>query len=83
LSELAGPLSLDAGEKDFPPNEYSVKLRSGVEAAAEKLRDLSSCEQNHPSAAEAGPLPLDLSARINPCSFKTASDLSFSAQYRI
>jgi hypothetical protein len=62
--------------------EFGVILAnhsSGVKQAAEKLRALPRCEQNHPSAAEAGPFSLDLSARINPCPFKTASDLSFSA----
>jgi hypothetical protein len=48
-------------------------------AVAEKLRDLSGSEQNHPSAAKAGAFPLGLLARINPCPFKTASELCFSA----
>jgi hypothetical protein len=52
---------------------------SGAKEAAEKLGALSGCEEIHPSAAKAGPFPLDLSARINPCPFKTASELSFSA----
>jgi hypothetical protein len=62
---------------------YNPTAFNGVigttEEAAEKLRDLSHFEENHPSAAKAGGVPLDLSARINPCPFKAASDLSFSA----
>jgi hypothetical protein len=52
---------------------------AGAKEVAEMLRDLSTCEENHPSAAEAGRFPLDLLARINPCPFKTALNLSFSA----
>jgi hypothetical protein len=34
---------------------------------------------NHPPAAKAGPLDRKLAARLKPCPFKTARELSFSA----
>jgi hypothetical protein len=55
------------------------KLASGAEQAAEKVKSSEKNCEIHPSAAKAGVNPIDLSARVNSCPFKTALGTSFSA----
>jgi hypothetical protein len=54
-----------------------------TEELAENLRIPAEIKKNQPSAAKAGAILLDLAARINPCPFKTASSLSFSASCEV
>jgi hypothetical protein len=73
------PGAKQPAEKLIKTSDRPENHPAGVKQAAEKLRDLSGGEENHPSAAQAGTFLLDLSARMNPCAFKTALHLSFSA----
>jgi hypothetical protein len=54
-----------------------------TEGVAEKRRRLARLGQNHPSAAKAGAILFELSARMNPRPFKTALNLSFSASCEV
>jgi hypothetical protein len=56
-----------------------VGLLQGPEQAAEKVKSSEKNCEIHPSAAKAGVNPIDLSARVNSCPFKTALGTSFSA----
>jgi hypothetical protein len=65
-----------------PPRLKPVLCRlflAGVEQAAEKVKSSEENCEIHPSAAKADINPIDLSARVNSCPFKTALCTSFSA----
>jgi hypothetical protein len=83
VSELVRGRGKAVSDESGCCHERLEKHPSGVKQAAERLRDLSGCEENHPSAAQAGGFLLGLSARINPRPFKTALHLSFAARINL
>jgi hypothetical protein len=52
---------------------------AGAKQAAERVKSSEKNCEMHPSAAKAGVKPINLSARVNSCPFKTARATSFSA----
>jgi hypothetical protein len=77
--ELSHPSTARMGHPRLSGLMQREKLASGAEQAAEKVKSSEKNCEIHPSAAKAGVNPIDLSARVNSCPFKTALGTSFSA----